>query len=299
MSADLRTKRRLVRRLTAMLFAASLGAVACGAAHPVGSAPAADSPFPALDSASAAAICRRTVVAAGDMNGLAPTQATGELAQAQHPDVVAALGDEQYETGALADFRSKYDHTGWGRLKPRTRPVPGNHEYLTPGAAGYFAYFGHPPRYYAYDLGCGWRGYALNSEIGIAGQASWLRRDLAAHPGATVLAYWHRPRYSSGTKHGPDPAVQPFWDALAGRRGIVLNGHEHNYERFAARGTLREFVVGTGGSSTYPFAPQPAAGSVKRIAHTPGVLVLTLADTGGYSWAFHTTARAVLDSGRG
>jgi acid phosphatase type 7 len=99
--------------------------------------------------------------------------------------VVAALGDEQYETGALTDFRSKYDHTGWGRLKPRTRPVPGNLEYVTRGAAGYFAYFGHPPRYYAY-LGCGWRGYAL---IDIASHASWLRRDLAAHPGATVLAY--------------------------------------------------------------------------------------------------------------
>ena len=89
--------------------------------------------------------------------------------------------------------------------------------------------------------------------------------------------------------------VDPRWHPASTRWAPVS---EHNYERFAARGTLREFVVGTGGSSTYPFAPQPAAGSVKRIAHTPGVLVLTLADTGGYSWAFHTT-HAVLDSGRG
>lgn len=77
---------------------------------------------------------------------------------------------------------------------------------MTPGASGYFTYFGHPPAYYAYDVGCGWRGYALNSEVGIADQARWLRVDLAAHAMASVLAYWHKPRYSSGTKHG---ALQP------------------------------------------------------------------------------------------
>lgn len=159
-------------------------------------------------------------------------------------------------------------------------------------------YFDQPAPYYAYDAGCGWRGYALNSEIDLTQQLSWLRDDLAAHPGAAVLASWHRPRWSSGTEHGSDAAMQPFWVALAGHTGVVLNGHEHNYERFATLGGLREFVVGTGGSSTYPFGPSKT-GSERRIAHTPGVLRLDLQRHASYWWTFLDTTGASLDTGAG
>lgn len=243
--------------------------------------------------------CSKTAVAAGDIvNVVSIADQTGRLAAAQQPDEVLVLGDGQYETGSLDAYRGEYDHTAWGRLKSITKPVPGNHEYLTPGAAGYFNYFGNPAPYYAYDAGCGWRGYALNSEISLAAQVDWLRKDLEAHPGAPVLAYWHRPRWSSGTHHGSDSAMQPFWTALAGRRGVVLNGHEHNYERFAAVGGLREFVVGTGGSSTYGFGA-PVAGSEVRISHTPGVLRLALKGDASYDWTFLNLSRAALDHGVG
>ncbi len=232
------------------------------------------------------------------MNDLPAVQATGRLAVLLHPDLVAALGDEQYPVGALAAYLHGYDTTGWGDLEARTRPVPGNHEYGTPGAAGYFANFHHPPPYYAYDAGCGWRAYALNSEVDIASEAQWLSRDLAAHPAADVLAYWHRPLYSSGVEHGGDPAMQPFWTALGGRFGVILNGHEHNYERFAPRGGLREFVVGTGGSATYPFRATPDATSARRIADTPGVLLLQL-ETGAYTWSFRNVDNRPLDAGTG
>ena len=238
-----------------------------------------------------------TIAAAGDMNSLPATKATGALAQALHPNLVTVLGDQQYPSGSLADYRTKYDKTPWGALKPITRPVPGNHEYRTPGAMGYYAYFGNPPPYYAYDAGCGWRAYALNSEIDIASQAGWLCTDVAAHPTASVLAYWHRPRWSSGTHHGSDPRMQPFWTCLAGRHGVVLNGHEHQYERFTPVGSVREFVVGTGGSATYPFG-SPLSGSLVRITRTPGILLLHLV-TGGYDWSFRNVHNAVLDSGTG
>ena len=248
--------------------------------------------------ANGAATCRTVAVAAGDIvNSVTTAERTGRLALAQRPDVVLVLGDNQYDSGALEEYRAKYDRTPWGALKTITNPVPGNHEYLTAGAAGYFAYFGQPPPYYAYDAGCGWRGHALNSETDIPGQTEWLRRDLAAHPRAPVLLSWHRPRFSSGVEHGGDPALQPFWDALAERRGIVLNGHEHHYERFAPVGRVREFVVGTGGTSTYPFGA-PAAGSEKRLTGAPGVLRLELVPD-GYRWSFLTAAGAVGDSGRG
>lgn len=281
----------------AILLGLTLAAAACGGASKA--APAAVNQTAPVTVGRPSPGCPKVVVAAGDIvNVVSIADRTGRLAAAQHPSRVLALGDEQYNSGSLADFRAKYDRTAWGRLKPITAPVPGNHEYRTSGAAGYFTYFGHPAPYYAYDAGCGWRAYALNSEVSLTAQVAWLRRDLAAHPGSAVLAYWHRPRWSSGTHHGSDPAMQPFWSALAGRRGVVLNGHEHNYERFAAVGGVREFVVGTGGSSTYSFGT-PISGSQVRIAHTPGVLRLSLRSGAGYSWAFLNVSGAALDRGVG
>jgi hypothetical protein len=250
----------------------------------------------ARPTARAATTCAKSVVAAGDMTGVTDPKRTGALAVRLSPNIVAALGDEQYPTGALADFKRYYDKTGWGHLKARTRPVPGNHEYGTPGAAGYFTYFNHPPRYYAYNIGCGWRGYALNSEVPLRTESSWLRRDLAAHPHAWALAYWHRPFLSSGSTHGGDIHMVALWSAFLGRPTIVLNGHEHNYERFARRHDIREFVVGTGGSSTYPFRRKPARGSARRIAHTPGALRLHLM-TGSYTWSFRNVSDKLIDTG--
>jgi hypothetical protein len=200
--------------------------------------------------AKVSSTCLKSIVAAGDMAGVPEPKATGQLAVRLNPNLVLTLGDEQYPTGSLAAFNLHYAKTGWGRLKARTRPVPGNHEYGTAGALGYFIYFNHPPHYYAFYAGCGWRAYALDSEINLAKEAVWLRRDLAAHPHAPVIAYWHRPFLSSGVKHGGDIHMVALWSALLGRNAIVLNGHEHNYERFAPRHGIREFVVGTGGSST-------------------------------------------------
>lgn len=243
--------------------------------------------------------CRSSVVAAGDIvNDVDIAIQTGRLAAEQQPDLVLLLGDNQYPDGSLARYRSQYDRTTWGRLKPITKPVPGNHEYRTPDAAGYFTYFNHPPAYYAYDAGCGWRGYALNSEIDLSPQLAWLRRDLAAHPGAAVLASWHKPRWSSGAEHGSNTDMQPLWTALSGRSGVVLNGHEHNYERFAQVDGFREFVVGTGGSSQYPFG-STVPGSERRISRTPGVLRLDLQPHGVYRWTFIDTASTSLDTGLG
>lgn len=245
-------------------------------------------------SGRAQAVEQRVLVAAGDMNSREQVQATGLVAKAQRPDVVATLGDQQYPSGSLQDYRTRYGTSYWGDLKAITRPVPGHHEYDTPGAAGYFAYFG-VPSWYTYPIGLNWRGYALNSHVDIERQAQWLRADLAAHPHFRVVASWSDPRWSSGTKHGNERDMQPFMDALAGRRGIVLNGHEHHYERFDRHNGLQQFVVGTGGHSGYPFG-RPVPGSAVRITDVPGVLVLSLR-LDGYSWAFKDTHGRTRDSG--
>lgn len=216
------------------------------------------------------------------------------------PGTVFTTGDNAYPDGSAEEFANCYDPT-WGRHKDRTYPSPGNHDYHTADAAGYFQYFGsragEPGKgYYSYDLGA-WHIIVINSNIPVdAGspQNDWLRADLAAYPAACTLAYWHHPRFSSGIVHGSDESMQPLWEALyESGADVVLNGHEHNYERFApqtpqgtadpARG-IRQFVIGSGGSSQYEFGI-PIANSEVRNNDTLGVLKLTLHPT-SYSWEF-------------
>jgi acid phosphatase type 7 len=241
---------------------------------------------------------------------------SAKVLAAIRPDAVLTLGDNQYPSGALADFQASYADT-WGVYRDITFPVPGNHEYQTPGAGGYFAYFGkragEPDKgYYSYDLGA-WHLVALNSECQHIGgcadsgpQARWLRRDLKAHPHRCVLAYWHRPRFSSGM-HGNYRDLDPLWRILAAAQAdVVLAGHDHDYERFAPMNAdgeadpagLTQFVAGTGGASHYKFR-NPEATSKVRITGHDGVLRLELTEL-GYAWEFTTAPRAeVLDSGSG
>ena len=182
---------------------------------------------------------------------------------------VLALGDIQYEAGALSAFQNSYDKS-WGPLKSKTKPVPGNHEYGTAGAAGYFDYFGalagdRSKGYYSFDVGA-WHFVALNSERDITAggaQVAWLKADLAAHPNKCVGAMWHKPRWSTGT-HGDHSAMAPFVQALYDARAeVILSGHDHDYERFYplnpsgvrddARGIV-QIVSGEGGKNHYAVA---------------------------------------------
>jgi calcineurin-like phosphoesterase family protein len=229
-------------------------------------------------------------------------RATSDLLLERRLAAVLTLGDNQYEDGSLAKFRASFDPT-WGRLKPLLRPTPGNHDYDF-GWRGYHQYFGaaagEPGKgWYSFDLGA-WHLIALNSSCEAAGgcgpgspQARWLAADLAAHPGRCILAYWHHPRFSSG-RHGGILATTVFWkDLYAAGADVVLNGHDHVYERFApqtpggaadpARG-IRQFVVGTGGKNATGFE-DAAPHSEVRHAGTFGVLEMTLR-AGSYSWRF-------------
>lgn len=225
-------------------------------------------------------------------------------------DAVLPLGDLQYESGQLSNFTNSYA-LSWGAYKAITHPAPGNHDYQTSGAAGYYAYFGaaagDPAKgYYSFDLG-EWRLFALNSEISHGSgstQEAWLRAELARTTKSCILAYWHKPRFSSGT-HGSDAGYDPFWQALyAARADVVLSGHDHTYERFApqnaagqrddARG-IRQFVSGLGGKSRYSF-PTVRPNSEVRNNTVYGVLKMTL-HANSYDWQFVADSGSVIDSG--
>ncbi|WP_328774716.1 metallophosphoesterase family protein [Deinococcus aquaedulcis] len=249
-----------------------------------------------------------TLLAAGDIGkcGYDGAAKTGTLVRrilGTNPTaLVAALGDLAYPNGTATDFRNCYD-PHWGSFKASTRPAPGNHEYYTSGAAPYYAYFGANAGpagkgYYSFDFGA-WHIVSLNSNCSAIGgcaagspQEQWLRADLSASTKRCTLAFWHHPLFSSG-QHGNNTATRDLYKALyQARAEIVLNGHDHHYERFALQDHLgnattagiREFLVGTGGGGLYSTST-PRRNSVVRYNQGYGILKLTLGD-GQYSWDF-------------
>jgi len=250
-----------------------------------------------------------TILAAGDIASCSVTadEETAKLLD-NRPGTVLALGDLVYDNGTAEEFENCYG-PNWGRHKARTRPAIGNHEYGTPGAAGYFGYFGAlagdpSTGYYSFDLGS-WHLVSLNSEDCVdadgcpAGspQETWLKADLAASDAQCTLVYWHRPRYSSTEGY---TAVDPLWDAAsAGGVDVALSGHIHNYERFAVKDGIRHFVVGTGGKSIHGFNTPPRIDSEVRNAEAFGILQMKL-KPGTFEWEFVPVAgQTFTDSGSG
>jgi acid phosphatase type 7 len=257
-----------------------------------------------------AAVGAVTLSGAGDIAKCPGQAAATARLLAAIPGTIFTAGDNVYPDGDAAMFSSCYGST-WGGLRSRTRPSPGNHDYLTAGAAAYFAYFGTAagPRgrgYYSYDLGA-WHIISLNSEVSAnpgSAQERWLRLDLAAHPRRCTLAYWHKPLFSSGHLGG-SRSVQGLWPALyAAGVEVVVNGHDHDYERFApqtatgradAKAGIREFVAGTGGAQLLEIRT-PVANSQFRYNKSHGVLSFTLSEA-AYDWKFIAVSGAVVDAG--
>ncbi|AYG79235.1 Alkaline phosphatase [Streptomyces hundungensis] len=256
-----------------------------------------------------------TVVAAGDIAAQCTAAGsscahpkTAALAQKIDPRFYLTMGDNQYDDARIADYRAYYDKT-WGAFKAKTHPVPGNHETYDPAGSlsGYKQYFGaiaYPQgkSYYSYDEG-NWHFIALDSNsFDQSAQIDWLKSDLARNSKGCIAAYWHHPLYSSGG-HGNDPVSKPVWKLLYGAGAdLVLNGHDHHYERFApqdpdgkatAKGIV-EIVGGMGGAEPYPIE-QVQPNSQKRISGEYGVLKLDLNAT-GYTWSYVGTDGQVKDS---
>jgi acid phosphatase type 7 len=295
-----------LRKLSLLFASVSFGVLLASAAAVLTAEPGAGQTAPAV-----------TLVGAGDISRCDKTAdtATARLV-ASISGTVFTAGDNAYMEGTLWQFRHCYDPT-WGRFKARTKPSVGNHEYRTPGASGYFDYFGAAAGdrgngYYAYNRGA-WHIVALNSECAhLRGGCQWdspmlrwLRNDLANHPRRCTLAYFHKPLFSSGPSRG-NPEVRPIWRALySAHADVIVSGHDHDYERFARQtpwGTtndmgIREFVVGTGGAPLLGDFNRRKPHVQARNANTHGVLKLRL-DSASYSWKFvHVAGRTFTDSG--
>jgi acid phosphatase type 7 len=220
-------------------------------------------------------------------------------------DAVLPLGDNQYNSGSLSNYLSVFDKT-WGAFKAKSFPVPGNHEYGTTNAGGYFSYFGSRAGpsgkgWYSFNVGT-WHLIALNSECDRLGTAcasggaeeQFVRSDLAAHASKCTLAFWHEPRISSGTATVTNAAAMvPIWkDLYNAGADLVLSGHKHFYERFAPLNAsaqpltvgMREIIIGTGGDD-HAGTPPKITGSQVLNAHTFGIAKVTL-HASSYDWRF-------------
>lgn len=309
----------------AFVTAAMLAVAACpsgGGSHPRSAPPSESGHGP-------------VVAVAGDIETAGIPDAAGETAaiiERLHPTAVLTVGDNQYNKGSEAAFETYFNRT-WGRFKKLIHPAPGHHEYYVDHTArGYFTYFGAAANnssqlncrascsgYYSFELG-DWHLIALNTNHyrtkpktvcafvacdASSAQIAWLKADLRANTKPCVLAYWSDPRWSSGRKHGSNSVIGPIWNALyVAHADLVVNGHEHMYERFAKqspRGTadpvgIREIVSGTGGNGLYPLGP-PIANSQDTNNKTHGVLVVTL-HSDSYSWRFvPVSGETFTDSG--
>jgi acid phosphatase type 7 len=281
--------RRRIATVVIVATVANLIAAGCGPERP---------PPPEVDGLP-------VVVAAGDIAdcGREDDEATARLVGGVDGTVLT-LGDHAYPDGSTENFAQCYEPS-WGQFKARTMPSPGNHEYQTAGASGYFDYFGRAAGdpdegYYSYDLGS-WHLVSLNSNCGEircgpgSPQVQWLEEDLAANDEeACTLAYFHHPLFTSGSYRPGIERVERLWETLyAGGVDVVLNGHDHNYQRFAPQDPggradpengIREFVVGTGGRSLYQIW-HPIANTEVYNDDTYGVLELTLSPK-RYEWEF-------------
>ncbi len=272
-------------------------------------------------------------VGTGDIASCTVTEdtATGNVIQGIDGNVFT-VGDNVYDNGTPSEYGTCYAATPWGApdVLSRTRPAPGNHDWgagVTDSLAGYFGYFGSAATdaggnsYYSYDIpASNWHVVVLDSECEdvpggcTAGspQELWLKSDLAANAAENVIAIWHKPRYSSGATNYQ--ALQPLWDDLyAGGVDILLDGHDHIYERFAPMKSgatlasppvadptygIRQFTVGTGGEGHHGLVSTLPTSQVQDDT-TFGIFKLTLHAT-TYDWQFLPIAGSTFtDSGTG
>ena len=283
------------------LVAVLLSVARCGGNTPTGPTPAPPITDAVLVGAGDIALCA----------DLAPAEATAKLLDAI-PGSVYTAGDNVQAVGTYEEFRDCYAPT-WGRHRERTFPAPGNHDYIAAGAAPYYAYFGFragspSTGYYSYTLGS-WHVVVLNNYVDIGAdslQLLWLASELSQVMAPCTLAYWHEPLFSSA-QNGPNPSMRELWRVLY-RYGVdvVLNGHDHVYERFGPQNPdgqadpangIRQFTAGTGGAPLYEFVRVSANSEVRAKVH--GVLKLTLR-SGTYDWEFVPIAgQTFRDAGSG
>jgi len=251
--------------------------------------------------------CAIRVTAAGDLGGsTSQLKPVSDQILRMNPTWVMIPGDLVYPDGLSSGYTTFFNQT-WGRFRSKIIATPGNHDYHTIGAAGFYSYFSNQPKYFAKDIGLGWRVEVVNCEIPCGAgtpQEAAIRADAVAHRNRHLILLVHRPRFTGGSAHSPFTDLSAIWNDIAANGGeLAIAGHNHVYERFArmnGAGALdpqhgmRQFVAGTGGNDLYTVRRVAGEEAFQTTKH--GVLSLTLFGD-HYTWQFVATDGRVMDSG--
>jgi 3',5'-cyclic AMP phosphodiesterase CpdA len=103
--------------------------------------------------------------------------------------------------------------------------------------------------YYAFNATPDVRFFMLDSNYATPEQIAWLEKELKTSTNEWKIVVFHHPLYSSGETHGSDLGLRRVLEPLFVKYGVsvVLNGHDHFYERVKPQNGIAYFVVGSGG----------------------------------------------------
>jgi acid phosphatase type 7 len=243
-------------------------------------------------------------------------KAVGRAIEQENADAVLLLGDIQYDKGEAGNFEKSFVPY-WRDIKSKMYVAAGNHDYGLGNLDGYQATFDtffpnaiyqkNNLTYYSFKLGS-WNLYALDSNCSIvpcavgSAQNTWLKSNLEVGSSAKCsAAFWHHPTRTSGI-HRADAGIVDVaaFDSLLDQSAndLVINGHDHHYERFAPNPNgSRQFISGVGGRSLRRVLSPLADDSENVVDNAFGYTVLRLYPS-RYEWQFKSTKGEVLDSGK-
>ncbi len=191
----------------------------------------------------------------GDQTEAAVAAAVKEDATSEGIDALVTTGDNVYPAGEPASFAAAWQ-TPYGWVEAAGVEVIaslGNHDVASDGGIGVMQLLDMPGPWYSRKVGDAELFVLDGNRPTDQAQLGWLQRALGASSAKWRIAVFHQPAYSC-SEHDGLPDIQQLWVPLleAGGVDLVLNGHDHNYQRFESPGGVTYVVTGGGGSRLYP-----------------------------------------------
>ncbi|PYR94657.1 MAG: metallophosphoesterase [Acidobacteria bacterium] len=165
-------------------------------------------------------------------------------------ELVLMMGDNIYGSERPQDFVQKFEEPYKPLLDAGVKFYAslGNHDARE---QRYYKYYNMDGKlYYSFkapkeDV----RFFALESTYPEPQQIEWFRKELEGSNEKWKICFWHHPLYSSARTHGSETRLRATLEPLLIKNNVslVLNGHDHVYERIKPQNGIAYFVVGSSG----------------------------------------------------
>jgi hypothetical protein len=161
-------------------------------------------------------------------------------------ELAVMMGDNLYGRERPKDYESKFERPFKPLLDAGVKFYAslGNHD--EPTQANYKLFNMNGQRYYSFKPRDGVRFFALDSNYMDKRQLEWLEKELKGSGSEWKICFFHHPIYSSGKRHGPSEDLRALIEPLFVKYNVslVLQGHEHFYERIHPQHGIPYFIVG-------------------------------------------------------